>query len=511
MRKPSVSTEPAEREEPASRPSSSEPADEERSRARPLYVDLDGTLVATDLLWEALRTLVREHPITIFRAPFWLAAGRARLKREWAERVSIPVADLPYRPEVVAYVEAARDAGRLVVLASASPEPWVRAVADHMALFDDVLATAGDVNLKATVKRDAIAGHLGRIGRGSDFEYVGDAQADFEIWRAAGAATLAGGGDRIEARLRDAGLPVQRLGPPTTAAARMRAFVRALRPHQWVKNALLLLPLLLAHRIADIDRLAAVAIAIATFCGVASGTYLLNDVMDVAADRRHASKRRRPFASGSLPLALGFALGPVLIVAALGVSWAVLPGACTAMLAGYAALTLAYTFVFKEKLLLDVMILAGLYTHRILAGGVVADVAVSPWLLAFSSFFFLSLALAKRYVELAAAAGLDQALSNRRAYRVDDLPLVGAMGVSSAFISVLVLCLFVSASNTSALYTRPAVLWALCPVTFYWIARVWMLARRGELHEDPVVFAITDPVSWLIAACMAATIVGASW
>ena len=302
-------------------------------------------------------------------------------------------------------------------------------------------------------------------------------------------------------------------GPRATAGEPLLpAMMRALRPHQWAKNALLLLPLLLAHRVADVEHIGRVLVAIMTFCGVASGTYLLNDVMDVDADRRHPRKRSRPFAAGALPLALGFVLGPPLIAASLLASGMLLPAACTAMLLGYALMTSAYTFYFKEMLLLDVMVLAGLYTHRILAGGVAAEVDVSPWLLAFSAFFFLSMALVKRFVEISDAVREDRVLGNRRAYRVEDGPFIGAMGIASGFISVLVLCLFVSSSSeSSALYSRPAILWALCPIMFYWIARVWLLARRGELHDDPVIFATTDPISWVSAALMGLTIAGAAW
>ncbi len=483
-----------------------------RGRGRPLYVDLDGTLAATDLLWEALRALLRERPSSILMGPLWLARGRARLKAEWAERVRIPVDTLPYREDVLEYVERARAEGRPVVLASASPRAWVDAVARHLGVFDDVLASDGDVNLKAHAKRDAIAAHLAEHGADADgFEYLGDSSADVEIWRSAGSATVVGGSARIDARLEREGLPVERIDEPPGAGHRVRAIVRALRPHQWTKNALLLLPLLLAHRIADVEHIVRVLIAIATFCGVASGTYVLNDLMDVEADRRHPRKRSRPFASGDLPLAFGFVLGPALIAAALAASWVLLPIACTAMLLVYALLTSAYTFYFKEMLLLDVMVLAGLYTHRVLAGGVAAEVEVSPWLLAFSSFFFLSLALVKRYVEISDAAREARVLGNRRAYRLDDGPFVGAMGIASGFIGVLVLCLFVNSTSAhSELYARPAVLWALCPIMFYWIARVWLLARRGDLDEDPVVFATTDPATWVAVALMGATVVGAA-
>lgn len=478
----------------------------------PLYVDLDGTLISTDLLWEALRALLRERPSSIALGPLWLARGRARLKGEWAERVRLPVDTLPYRADVLAYVDRARAEGRPVVLASASPRSWVEDVARHLGVFDDVLATDGDVNLKAGAKGRAIEAHVAARGPQAGFEYVGDSSADLDIWRRAGRATVVAGSRRLAGRLAREGLPVERLGDPPRAGERARAIVRAMRPHQWAKNALLLLPLLLAHRIADVEHIVRVGVAIATFCGVASGTYLLNDVMDVDADRRHPRKRARPFASGALPLSVGFALGPALIVGALAVSAWLLPAACTGMLAGYALLTSAYTFYFKEMLLLDVMVLAGLYTHRILAGGVAAEVPVSPWLLAFSAFFFLSLALVKRFVEISDAAREARALGNRRAYRVEDAPFVGAMGIASGFISVLVLCLFVNGSDASReLYSRPAVLWALCPIMFYWIARVWLLARRGELHDDPVVFATTDPASWVAAALMGATIVGAAW
>ncbi len=480
---------------------------------RPLYVDLDGTLAATDLLWEALRALLRERPGSVVMGPAWLARGRVRLKAEWADRIRLPVDTLPYRPEVLDYIHQARAEGRPVVLASASPRPWVEAVAQYLGVFDDVIATDGATNLKGAAKRDAIEAHLAQLGQSDvGFEYVGDSAADVEIWRRAGRATVAGDRGALATELERAGLPIDRLDASEAAPQRGRALVRALRPHQWTKNALLLLPLLLAHRIADVDHIARVLMAIATFCGVASGTYVLNDLMDVEADRRHPRKRARPFASGALPLSSGFVLAPLLILGALAASALTLPAACTAMLLIYAVLTTAYTFSFKEVLLLDVMVLAGLYTHRILAGGVAADVTVSPWLLAFSAFFFLSLALVKRYVEISDAAQAERVLGNRRAYRHDDAPFVAAMGIASGFISVLVLCLFVNASSESSeLYARPALLWALCPIMFYWIARVWFLARRDELHEDPVVFATTDPVSWIAALLMGLTIAGAAW
>jgi 4-hydroxybenzoate polyprenyltransferase/phosphoserine phosphatase len=469
----------------------------------PLYVDLDGTLIESDMLWESIARLLREQPLSMLLLPIWLLGGKAAFKARIAERARPDPRLLPYRPEVLQRIEAARAAGRRTVLASASHVRLTGDVAEHLQLFDAVLATDGETNVAGERKLMLIREDCD----GATFEYMGNSIVDLEIWREAGIVTAVAptpGAARGLAK-EDIRHDVLVDAPPL-----LPELLRSLRPHQWVKNALLFAPILLAHQLANMQRLTGVLVAFAGFCAVASAGYVLNDLVDIEADRTHRSKRRRPIASGRLPIpnALGL-LVVLLVAAALAGSFSTRETAM--MLGGYLGLTLAYTFYFKQQLILDVVLLAGLYTFRVLAGGVAADVAVSPWLLAFSAFFFLSLALVKRYIELLGDRNADQPSLNRRAYRVDDISLVETMGLACAYISVLVLCLFVSSEDVTVLYDSPALLWLMCPVMFYWISRIWFLAHRGELDDDPVLFATTDPSSWVSGALVLATVAAATW
>jgi 4-hydroxybenzoate polyprenyltransferase len=471
---------------------------------RPLFVDLDGTLIRTDLLWEALCLLVRRHPLSALALPAWLFAGKARFKARIAERVAPDPALLPYRPEVLDYLRAERARGRRVILASASPEAWVQGVAAHLDLFDDVIASSGAHNQAGAAKLDSIV----ESADGGDFEYLGNASVDIPIWEGAESVGLVApmSGARRWANTR--GVEASFSVAPDKLAP---AILRAMRPHQWAKNALLFIPILLAHEVADAARLVHVLLAFAGFCAAASTGYILNDLIDIESDRQHPTKCRRPLASGTLPVPVALFLMALLTGLGFGTSLAFLSLASTAMLGCYLVLTLAYSFYFKQRLLLDVLILAGLYTHRVLAGGVAADVVVSPWLLAFSAFFFLSLALVKRYVELRGVEGGEQASMHGRAYEVDDWPLVEGMGLACAFISVLILCLFVSSPGVSNLYKTPEILWLVGPVMLYWISRVWFLAHRGILDADPVLFATRDRTSYVCGLLMCAVVVAAAW
>lgn len=286
--------------------------------------------------------------------------------------------------------------------------------------------------------------------------------------------------------------------------------LRALRPHQWVKNLLLFVPLLLAHDVERAGRLGPVARAFAAFCLCASAGYVLNDLHDRAVDRRHPLKRTRPFAAGRLSSGAGMLLAAALLAAALGLSALTLPRAFTAMLAGYAAVTALYSAWLKRLLLLDVFTLAGLYTHRVLAGGAAGGVPVSEWLLAFCIFFFLGLAFAKRYAELLRVQSESGDALPGRAYRTEDLAVIEAVGPASGYLSVLVLALYVHSAKAGQLYRAPRLLWLLCPLLLYWVTRLWFLARRGQLNEDPVLFALKDPVS-LIATALGLLTVLIAW
>jgi 4-hydroxybenzoate polyprenyltransferase len=379
----------------------------------------------------------------------------------------------------------------------------VNRVASHLGFFDSTLASDDQDNLKGAKKLKAIRDALGS----RPFAYLGNSRADFPIWQDAEEALGAG------LRPSTARLLLRHPNPrvlESTDRSGPRSLIDAMRPLQWAKNLLVFAPLLLAHELTTPAKISNTLLCFLLFCGVASAGYVANDLLDLESDRSHPRKRQRPIASGELaiPAALGLLCGLLLAVACAAFVWA--QPNLALMLSAYFGMTLAYSFYFKRVLLLDVLVLAGLYTLRVLTGGVASEVVVSPWLLAFSGFLFLSLAFVKRYLELFNSSREERPLVERRAYRVDDLGLVETMGISCGFISILVLCLFVNSSDVSRLYNTPHLLWLMCPVMLYWVSRIWLLAHRGELDEDPVLFALRDPQSYLSGALILATVAAAA-
>jgi 4-hydroxybenzoate polyprenyltransferase len=426
------------------------------------------------------------------------------MKRRIAERVSVEARTLPYRAEVLTLIRDARTRGRRIVLATASDEQLARAVAEHLGIFDAVLASDGRTNLKGAHKLRAIEADAGPDG----FEYVGDASSDLPIWGRSKGAVLVAPGRGTSRQAERLDVPVRHVSPVVRNAG---ALLRGLRPHQWVKNLLVFVPLLLAHRQFDLERLLATVGVFMAFCACASGTYLLNDLMDLEADRAHPIKQRRPLASGSLSIPMGLSLAAMLVLGSLaGALWLLGP-VIAGMLGIYVFLTLLYSLSLKEKLFLDVLVLAGLFTHRVLTGAMAADVVVSPWLLAFSMFIFLSLAALKRYAELLSARGRDVQQVSRRGYEVADLELVQTVGLTSGYLAVLVIGLYVSSSDVRVLYPRPEILWLVCPLLLYWVSRLWFLARRGLVSEDPVLYAATDRASYVVGALVLACGILAAW
>jgi 4-hydroxybenzoate polyprenyltransferase/phosphoserine phosphatase len=465
----------------------------------PLCVDLDGTLVRSDLLVEALFGLMGQDFFAALRAPFWLLSGKAHLKAEVSRRVDLDVTTLPYNDRLLGYLRDERARDRHLVLATASPAKYARAVAEHLGLFDDVVATEGTKNLAGAHKAEALVERFGEHG----FDYVGNARPDLAVWSRARRAVLVNPECGIEAAARQI-IPVETV--LDTGRPSLRDYFRTLRPHQWAKNLLVFLPLLAAHRLGDPVLLTQAIVAFVAFCLCASSVYILNDLIDLPADRAHACKRTRPFAAGLIPPAHGVMLLPALLLAAFGLAL-LLPWLFVAILGLYYLSTLTYSVWLKRVVLVDVILLAGLYTLRVLAGAAAIAVVPSFWLLAFSMFLFLSLALAKRYAELKAllTQGKDKPL--RRGYAASDLEALISLGSASGYMAVLVLALYINSSEVQVLYRYPQAIWLLCPLLLYWISRVWLGAHRGKLHEDPVVFALWDHVSrWLMV--IAAAILG---
>ncbi len=458
----------------------------------PLCVDLDGTLICTDSLHEAILLLVKASPFTAFRLPFWLLRGKIALKQEVASRVTLDPATLPYRDELLDYLRAERTKGRRLLLVSAAHESIVRGVACHLGIFDDVIGTDAVQNLKGANKRDALAARFGAGG----YDYAGDDRADVPVWEAARGAIVVGNDAGLARR---AGPRVQRVftSPPRRGAT----LARALRVQQWVKNLLVFVPLLMAPEARDLPLFFDAFLAFVAFSLSASAVYVLNDLLDLAADRRHATKRLRPFASGDLSLATGFALVPVCLAAGFVIThW--LPSAFLAVLVVYLLATTAYSFRLKYVPLVDVIVLAMLYVGRVIAGAAATHVWPSPWILGFSLFFFLSLAFVKRYAELYAMRAEPPDV-RVRGYYPADLQLVAINGAVSGYISVLVAALYINSDRVTGVYARPELLWLICPLLLYWISRMWMLAHRGELHDDPVLFAIKDRESWVVGLLIA--------
>jgi 4-hydroxybenzoate polyprenyltransferase len=468
----------------------------------PLCVDCDGTLLRTDLLHEAVLVLLKQAPWLLLLLPFWALRGKAHLKARVAQTTALDWARLPLRQSVVDRISLARREGRIVVLATAAHEQHAQALAAQWNWFDEVVASSGSVNLSGAAKADALIARYGLRG----FDYIGDSRVDLAVWAAAHTALVVGS-PKLAARATTVALQVESIEVP---APMLVALVQAMRPHQWVKNLLVFVPLVAAHALGSVTSLCQAALAFVGFGLCASAAYLINDLVDLEADRRHASKRRRPFASGRLSVAVGMLAAPLLLAAASAVAWQ-LPPAFMLTLALYFVLTTAYSLRLKRQVVVDVIMLAGLYTLRIIAGAAATEIVPSFWLLAFAMFVFLSLALVKRYTELRQQEAAGELSASGRGYWVSDLPVLLATGSASSLVAVLVFALFVNAPSTISEYHDPRWLWLVPPVLLYWCLRVWMKAHRGELHDDPVVFALRDWQSLASLAICAALFFCARW
>lgn len=460
----------------------------------PLCIDLDGTLVRTDLLLESALRAIKERPGAAVSAFLGLRRGRAYMKERLAGMTDLRIDLLPYRAAAVGMAATAREEGRRVVLATAANRKYAQQVADHLGVFDEVHASDGAVNLSSRAKADLLVERYGERG----FDYAADARKDLAVWRYARRAVAVEPRAGVLAGLSRLGIPHEVLdGQP----APLLPLIRTLRPHQWLKNALVFVPLLAAHLYLDAIAVMGAVAAFLAFSLTASAGYAINDLLDLDADRAHQRKRRRPLASGALPVAWGIGLVPALLAggAALG---ALLPAPFLGVLLAYFAASLAYSLHLKRRPTLDVLVLAGLYTLRVIGGAAAIGVPLSFWLLAFSMFLFLSLAYLKRYAELEALRRDGGDWASGRGYGVKDLELVRGLGIPAGYGAVLVLALYIDSPEVGALYSHPQAIWLLCPLLLYWIARVWSIAHRGRMHDDPLVFAVSDRGSQLtLAAC----------
>lgn len=467
----------------------------------PLVVDLDGTLCRTDTLQEATLALIAQHPAKLLALPGWISKGPAGLKAQIAEHSIIPAETLPLNADVIALIKEARAEGRQTALVSAADHRQVTAIAEATGLFDMVQGSTEGANLKGREKARFLTERYGEGG----FDYVGDARADLPVWQVARRAITVGAGEDLQRVVEATNRDTLHIGP---SQSRTGAMIRALRPHQWAKNLLVFLPAMAAH---NLSALGPAFLGFVAFCLTASAVYVINDLLDLAADRAHPRKRNRPFASGALTgldgtvMAIGLLAGAMLLAITTGV------GLFIGILAIYFVATLTYSLWLKRKLIADILTLAGLYSIRIVAGGIVAAVSLSPWMLAFSMFLFLALAAVKRQAELADLMATDRD-GKGRAYAIEDLPVIRGVAITSGQAAVLVLAFYISSDDVLRLYSAPGLLWLICPLLLYWVLRMVMKTHRGQMTDDPIVFAATDRVSLVvIIATVTIGVLAALW
>ena len=454
----------------------------------PLAVDLDGTLIRGDLFLESMLRFGFARPWQLPLLLVWLMRGRAHAKRRLAEQFPVTAADLPYDERILAWLGEERAQGRTIVLATASDSRAAAAVAEHLGLFDQVFASDGRVNLKAARKAERLAEAFP-----AGFSYAGNESADLKVWRAASQAVVVNASDSVVRRA-EAVCALEATFERRGGA--LRAFVKAIRPQQWAKNLLVFVPMLVGQGWSDPGAWGQALIAFWALSLTASSVYLINDAADIDADRRHPRKKSRPFASGALSPAIGLAAALVLLGGGLALGAA--SGALLLLLVYLGATTL-YTFWLKRIVLVDVFVLSALYTIRVILGGLATGYLASDWLLAFSSFFFLGLALVKRAVEVDGLHARGGGEIGRRGYFSTDGMILKMMGVAAGFVAALVLALYIQAPENQAHYHEPFLLWALPGAVVFWTCRLWLMADRGEMHDDPLIFAFRDKTSLALA------------
>ncbi|WP_339865706.1 UbiA family prenyltransferase [Paremcibacter congregatus] len=469
-----------------------------------IFVDLDGTLIKTDLLFESALKFIKINPLHIFYLIVWLIQGKATLKHNLAQKIKIDVTVLLYQKPLLDYLKIKNEQGCRLILATASHIHYARSVADHLNIFDDVIATDIHNNMKGHRKLTAIQDYV----KGDIFSYAGDSNADIPIWREATSNIFVNAPVSVIKEAHAAGKAEKII--ETRERSTSRAFIKEMRLHQWAKNVLVFIPLLTSHAYMNADALLMGMLAFICFSFCASGVYFLNDLLDIEADRKHKTKKYRPIASGDLSIPYGVIGALILPVFAFTLAGLFLPFNFVIVLAVYFLITNGYSFYLKRISTADIMTLAVLYTTRVVAGAVATGITLSSWLLVFSIFVFVSLAYLKRYIEVSVFEN-DNKKVEGRGYSAADSETMFSLGISNITASVLVLAFYINSDEVRQMYKTPEILWGLCLLMLYWGNRIWVGARRGKISDDPVVFAIKDKVSRMVGLGFILVVVAAKF
>ena len=465
----------------------------------PLCVDLDGTLIQTDSLWESCLRLISQKPLMLILLPLWLFLGKAGFKEKVSEHVELSPASLPFNTNLLKYLTHQRLHNRHIVLVTAANKKIAEAISSHLNIFDEILASDEKHNLSGKNKANVLVDKFGEKG----FVYAGNAKIDLKVWQHAAAAIVVNGSDKLVSEAKQITTVEEVL--PAEHKPSLKIIFKAMRIHQWAKNMLVFTALILSHSWSNADAFQSVILAFFSFGFAASSIYLINDLIDLEADRKHRTKRNRPLAAGILSIQTAVMIIPVLLVFSFLFAVQINTN-FVSILFVYLVLTTAYSLFLKPIALLDVITLTSLYTIRIIAGAVAINVPLSHWLLAFSMFIFLSLALIKRFSELKNLVQQGETTSISRGYHVDDLPAISLFGISSGYISVLVLVFYTHDLQAGNLYNNPDWLWFVAVAVLYWISHMWLLAFRGQMNEDPVLFAIHDKTSYVVSFFVAVSL-----
>lgn len=461
----------------------------------PLAVDLDGSLLRTDSLIELLLQLLKANPLFVPLLFVWLLKGKAHLKRQVCNRVSLDVSTLPYNIDVLEYLRGQEQLNRSLILVTGADKYIAQQIADYLLIFNRVIASDGQNNITGISKKDRLLAEFGHKG----FDYLGNDKKDIVVWQVARKSIIVGSKRFVENVSADL-TNIDRIFENKNEG--ISRWIQALRIYQWLKNFLIFIPLLAAHRYLELNLVFSSLVALLSFGFCASSVYVLNDLLDLTEDRRHPRKRFRPFASGVLPLADGIIICVLLLLLSFVVGLS-LPDSFLFILLIYYLTTLAYSMRLKSFVVLDVIVLAGLFTLRMMAGSAAVDIWPSSWLLAHSMFLFISLALVKRYSELVTMQNEYGLAARARSYVATDSALLAVMGIASAFVSALVFVLYIASGTARLSYGRHHLIWLVCPLLLYWLCYIWLVAHRGKMHDDPMLFALKDRTSRFTLIAMA--------
>lgn len=453
----------------------------ENNECYPLFVDLDGTYTKTDLLFESFLVAFKQNPLILFSCFLWLLKGKSYIKHQLSERANLNLELLPLNEELNSFLQAEKEKGRKIYLATASNEKYARKIVEQHPIFDGYISSSETINLKGAEKLRKIE------NISSKFSYAGNDVVDFEIFAQAEESVLVNPTFKAQRKAQhfrvDKTLDMHK---PS-----LGVWLKQIRVHQWLKNLLIFVPLLVSGEFVDFSDVMTTICAFFAFSLLASSTYILNDLLDIESDRAHSVKKYRPLAAGTISIKDGVTAGLILFFASI-ITSLLIGSDFTLVLLSYLALTVLYSFKVKQYVAMDVVTLALLYTIRILAGAAAVGVVASFWLLAFSIFVFLSLALVKRCSEIQSMESTGKERAKGRDYTLKDYPILASFGTSSALMSVLMFCFYINNNALTNQYQQPDILWLIVPAMCYWLMRMWIKTHRGEMHHDPIIFTLKD-------------------